>query len=212
MSTMSLVATALVASTLGGCVLRLPPPPQPTRRAPSIAVPADETAPGAGRVVIEATDGAATAELITGRSASVAVVGGSVGTGSAIATRRLCTTPCAVDLARGEHEVILTMPGTNRVGKIVVVSAEQPQLVIASLGRQEHRIGRSLGGFMLGLVAIPTFVTTGIVYGVADDERSDGLLAAVAISGVLSALSVWLVASGRPTLQEPSYATFPIER
>jgi len=112
-----LVSLALVAATLGACIVRLPAPPTPARRSPSLALPADQPAAGEGRVVIETTDGPATAELITGRAMSQAVVGGQVAYGAQLATRRLCTTPCVGHLPRGENEGVLARSGTSPAGQ-----------------------------------------------------------------------------------------------
>src|SRR5687768_16239171 len=134
MSFSRVVAAALCLTSTAACITRVAPPPTPGRRAPSASLPSAPPAAGYGRIVIETEDGPATAELVTGRAVGVAYGSGGTAVASHIATRRLCTTPCAIDLPYGEHEVILTIAGTDKVARVVARVEERPQHMITAMG------------------------------------------------------------------------------
>ena len=56
---------ALLGVSTAACVIRMPPPPTPTRRAPSATLPSQPPPAGEGRIVLETLDGPAVAHLLT---------------------------------------------------------------------------------------------------------------------------------------------------
>lgn len=203
------VAAVLCLASTAACIKRLAPPPTPTRRATAAHLPSSPPAAGDGRIVIETEDGPATADLVTGRAVGVAYGGGGATVASHVATRRLCTTPCAVDLPYGEHEVILTIAGTDKYAKVIARVEEQPQQVITAMGAVKRRTGRLAGGVALTLLAGPTALVAGAF--VASDEGGDDAKYLLYGSLAATALGVILLASGGPTVQDSSYAQFAVE-
>ena len=204
----------LLLASLGlfasACAIQLPSPPTPARRAPSIALPADAPPAGEGRIVIETVDAPATAELITGRASAYGVAGGQVVASSQIAVRRLCTTPCVVDLPRGEHEIVLSVPGTGRAGRVVARIEERPSTLIADLGEYRNHPGKAVGGVLLLTVGVPALIAGAVWVGV-DDEPGTAGYATLGLGAAASLVGALLVNSARPQVQDTSYAQYPIE-
>jgi hypothetical protein len=209
MLTSRVLAAALCLTVTAACTTRLPPPPTPSRRAPSASLPSSPSPAGDGRIVIETEDGPATAELVTGRSVGVAYGGGHTAVASHLATRRLCTTPCAVDLPYGEHEVILTIDGTDKVAKVVARVEEGPQHLITAMGRYKPRSGRAVGGGVLMLLG-GSVALAATPFALSDDfgDGADYLLYGSIAATAIGAL---LVAGDRSTVQDASYAQYAIE-
>jgi hypothetical protein len=199
---------ALLSVSTAACVIRMPPPPTPTRRAPSATLPSQPPPAGEGRIVLETLDGPAVAHLVTGRASGVAHGGGQIASSAQVAVRRLCTTPCAVDLPLGEHEVLFSMDGTDKAASVVARIEERPQLLLTSMGYERHHRGRAAGGSLLISLAIPTIVTGGVF--LAEDEGDTGgyVLAAGAAA---MALGIYYIATGRTEAQDASYAQFPAD-
>ena len=193
-ATLALIATA--------CTVRLPAPPTPARRAPSIAVPADPPGPGEGRIVIETVDAPATVELITGQALD--------DTGRT-SVRRLCTTPCVADLPRGEHELVLSVPGTNRTGRVVARIEDRPAVLVAELGeRTVHPHLTSIGTILLAIGAPMTLVSAGAA-AVDDDVRGNAVYATIGISLASTLIGALMLDQGRTVIQDASAAQYPIE-
>lgn len=208
-------AVALVALCLPACTVRyVAPPPAPpmvgSLRAPPRAPSAEE-----GTVTLEA-DRRSRVELITGRqeidpNLDAWGVGGRQWSPAPLAghltLRPLCQTPCAVNLPRGDHEVLFSDvdPSTGRTSIASVRVGERPSLLRHSLGRQTHDVGGVIGAVILGGLGASALALGGMfmAFGTSDDGTdlrpaggvSLGIGAALGISSVIVGLI------SRPTRQ-----------
>lgn len=192
------VAVLLSAALLAGCtVKRLPAREPPPYRAPTISLQSAPPPAGYGRIVIETDADPAIAELIV---AQAQYVGYRV-SGTGIATRRICTTPCVADLPFGEHELVLYLADGSRGGKIVVRAEPQPSIVRVALGISR---GSTTIGFLGTLLASGSSV--GLTLTLLADGSTGTILAGTAGLALGSALSY----IGRPVVQRASYAQYPL--
>lgn len=196
------VSLSLVVALSAGCLTHLPRRAAPAYREPSIALPSEPSAPGSGRVVIETDEDPATAALIV--SQGVQAISTTYGTGYAVSmsTRRLCTTPCVVDLPLGEHEVLIGVEGTDHVGKIVVRAEERPSLVLATLGLRHASVGRMILGVTL-VTSAAGLATYDAIVPIESPWMLGTTIAATVAGGLL-----WY--SGRPKFRESSYAQYTL--
>ena len=192
------VPAVLVVVLAAGCLQHLPPGEKPRYREPSVELPIDPPEPGMGRVLIETDDDPAIAELILGHGLYAGSRGGFA---ASVAARRLCTTPCAVDLPLGEHEVLVRVEGSSKFGRIVVRAETRPALVLVTLGEQTFEPLLTGAGYLL----ITGAVVGGFESALADEPR---LLIPTAVVAALGGLATY---AGRPTYRASSYAQYTIE-
>ena len=197
MNVPSTTVPTIAALILTGCFpVDQPTPRAPSFRAPAIELPTDPPMPGMGRVVIETDADPATAALILSQGLYV----GYRQTLAGVSTRRLCTTPCAVDLPLGEHEVWLHVEGSALQGKIVVRAETRPAVVLVRLGEAGRSTRTGLGGMLL-LVGSAGLLPVALLEG---GPATTGLsVAGIVAGGALMYL-------GRPTYRQTSYAQYTI--
>jgi hypothetical protein len=175
---------ASLTLALGACTTRLPAPERPERIVPVVRAPSKPPLDNHGRVAIDVVEGHAVVELIEGRSSlSATSAYGETAYGVGFITRRLCTTPCSIDLPLGEHELRLRTPGSDRTGLVAVVVEEEPSALRVDLGwRKPAHQGELAGGsvlFTLGLIA----ALTGIPFLIAGDEDERDVALGLTLGG-----------------------------
>lgn len=203
----------VVAVFLGGCVLRLPAPPVPARSRPGVSVPHEPPAAGHGRVIIETADGRPSTVYLIAGAVFVAFSDGVAGGG--IDIRRLCMTPCVVDLPYGQHELRFTVDGdTQGAGSAYVNVSGRTSVLRVNLGQQKRPGGIALFGGTLELLGIVGAPLGGIGWAVSaeDDDGVAGAMKAVTIMS-LGAIAVgaalWQL--DKPVEQPASYLQWELD-
>jgi hypothetical protein len=152
----SVAATALaLVPLLAGCyrTVRLPAPPQPTPVVPAVALDGSP-AGGLARVVLDAADGPALVETISGGAAAARLGTTTLG-GSLTVSSRLCTTPCVVDLPPGPHELRYTLlDDPDRTSTAFVNVDGRPSVYRHAVGRQENNAWKGYVGWPLLSVGV----------------------------------------------------------
>jgi hypothetical protein len=118
----------------------------------------------------------------------------------------LCeTTPCAVTLPYGDHEVRFTALGDpERTDATLVHVAQSTVVVNHTLGRSHTNAGHGLGGFVLGLGVVTTFVAAGLGMKASSSTTAPAAAAAagfgmIALGGVLMGVA--------PNTEQPGVST-----
>jgi hypothetical protein len=188
---LAIEVSVLFVITTTGCVTRLPANEKPAYREPSIELPADPPGPDMGRVVLETNVDPVVADIVLGRAVDAGPV-----------TRRLCTTPCVIDLPLGEHEVFLHPERGDQFATIIIRAEARPALVLVKArllrgNRAVAGVGNLLflGGLVVGVV------------GLAKD--SNGLLITGGAAVLLGAFGSYV---GHPRYEDASYAQYPLDR
>jgi hypothetical protein len=148
------------------CAKQIPPPEAPTQVTPNVKIPAAPPS-GVGRVVIDVTDGPAVIEEVV--SQTVVNTQQSSGTFTKTAQyngppikRRLCVSPCVLDLPVGPHVLSFTTTGNNaKTDKTTIIFSEVPMVYRRSLGTKEKKPAwfAGIGGAGVGA----TLFTIGLV-------------------------------------------------
>lgn len=205
---------------LSACVTTLPKPPAPEKA--EVTAPGWEDVVPAGwtRVLFDSVDGPAHVRKIVGHHQYATYH--TSGIGKTKTTRwethyvpiheDVCTTPCAVHLRPGEHEMsfqLISDPLRREVGAEVHVSGER-MTHRRRIGYFEHySMPEMLGAGVLGMLG-STFLAVGLRSGIPDDPSpaylaiNGGSLAAVAVS-------IFLLATNKSVVQEGSYVQWEAE-
>lgn len=211
----------LAPAALAACTpIELPPPPAPRAIVPSVPdLNAKATAPGAGRVVLDAEPGPAEVSRVISES--------SVGYGSSFGYRRyrtlqpleqrqtqlFCITPCVVDLPIGAHKLVFRHQSADGDARsstaIVAVHGGQPIVVRHAIGDESLSYS---AGYFLGWVAATvgvamtamgvTVLALGASMKPSGKVNPDDLYTAGAVLGglglVLDVTGVLAIVLGRP--------------
>lgn len=208
-----------LAGALTACGVRhLPPPPAPTRGGVAALTPARPPDEGEGTVTLH-TDVPARVDLVVQRIRGELLPrrGALRGAGAeaalvpaAVSVRPLCRTPCAINLPRGEHEIVfsdLAIPTRRESGAWIEVG-DRPSILRHRLGAQSASPGGALGAVLLAslggsamLVGTPLM----IIGGVSDGS---GLFVPGAVSlgaGAVTLIGAWILGEfSRPTVRPGS--------
>jgi hypothetical protein len=147
------------------------PVPVPPRELPPLDLPTSPPPDGHGRVVLDVVDGPTIVHVIEGQASAVSHQTG--GTASAVYERRLCQTPCAVDLPFGEHEIRLSLDHDHNRGGHEIVDVRGPTTALRA--RLGHRTGGGPVGIAGALLIIGGAVTGGggLLWGSASGDGTD---------------------------------------
>lgn len=187
------VCLVAVLVSLSACYRsrRLTAPPVPERLLPS--VPHDGApAPGLSRVLIDVADGPAVVETISGGSVS-GIAGTSAFGGSLQVARRVCVSPCVLDISPGSHELRFTSVDDESRTSVGFINAD------TRVSAYRHALGRHSNAAWKGFVGWPVLLTGAVldisfVSVVSRDGMSTGDLVGMGLFSVgLTALGAWLV-------------------
>lgn len=208
-------AFALVVLCATACTVRhLAPPSAPPQHGASRSPPRPPSGEE-GSVTFEA-DRRSRVELITGRlqvdpSTDAWGLGARQWNTSPLVgqltLRPLCQTPCAVNLPRGDHEVLFSDldPSTGRSSVAPVRVVDRPTVLRHTLGRQTNDVGGVIGAVILGGLGACAMALGGMLLGFGTGEDGTDLRPFGGVTlGVGAALGVSSVIVGlisRPTLQ-----------
>jgi hypothetical protein len=198
-----LVASFTLAVTSTACwrTHQLAAPAAPQRIVPEVLL-GGAPAPGLGRVVLDVQDGPAVVERVQGASAS-GIAGSHVLSGSLEISRRVCVTPCVLDLPPGPQELRFTSVNDGeRTSTGFVNIDDRPSAYRHALGTQRSRAWRGLVGWPL--LILGTLLDIGLVSAMSSDdfEASGPNLVGAGVSVGLTVLGGWLV-SGSVIEQQP---------
>ena len=183
-----------------GCVGHRPPPAVPAAQMPNLELPPTPPPNGYGRVVLDTTDGSFAVESVEGQSFGAGV--------NATHTRRLCQTPCAVDLSFGQHE--LRFIDGNRRGDTLIDVQGETTVVRTAVGQKTGGGPAAVTGGLLTIVGGLTAAGGGLAWaGRSAGDFDTGTASTVTYIG-LGALAVGLVLwfADRPTFQPSSTVQF----
>jgi hypothetical protein len=153
------------------CTKQLPPPQTPEQVVPKIKIPPQPQS-GTGRVVIDIVDGPAVVEEVISRT--VVTTQGNTKTaqynGPPI-KRKLCVSPCVLDLPLGPHVLSFTTSGSNaKTDKTTLIFAEAPMIYRRALGHKERK-PIWFGG--IGAIGVGAgFLTAGLIGFTSKDSVS----------------------------------------
>lgn len=158
------------------------------------------------RVALDADEKGADVSVVLATTEGTGYVGLHTVGWQAVATRRLCRTPCIVDLPRGDHSLVFaSRTDDTRRSVADVTFGSRPEIVRHSIGRVEPHPWLFVGGLTL----LPTGLTGVIAGAVAAPSLSDpgdrqlGYIALGAGAG-LTALGALLLYLGRTDVQPGS--------
>jgi hypothetical protein len=206
------VAVTLVALT--ACTVRhLPPPAAPQRSGAALDPPRAPTAEE-GTVTLDA-DTPARVDLVTQRQqidASMNPWGAQQGWSAGplvgqLTVRPLCQTPCAVNLPRGQHELLFSNLdlSTGRTSVTSVRVGERPTVARHTLGRQTNSVGGLIGALLLGGLGLSGAALGGMLMAFGTDESGADLRPAGGVVlgvGVAMGIGAWVLGEvSRPTMQ-----------
>jgi hypothetical protein len=163
---------AAVAALAPACAGTGTPVPMPPRELPPLDLPTSPPPDGHGRVVLDVVDGPTIVHVIEGQASAVSHQTG--GTASAVYERRLCQTPCAVDLPFGEHEIRLSLDHDHNRGGHELVDVRGPATALRA--RLGHRTGGgpiAFAGALLIFGGAPTSIGSAILWGITSGDGSD---------------------------------------
>lgn len=194
---------ALFGAVLASCVHELPPPVAPSESAPQLALPAKSPEAGYGRTYVDVPEGSANVDLFVGsgrvRGAFPLFVGGLVTTvaysESVDEFRRLCITPCVLDLPIGAHEVRFTMRGDSARTDRTVVMFDAPAAYLHAVGRDQLNKGPLIGSTLVFSLGAANVLVSPIVF--AAGENDAGIVMLVGGGAVAAVGSVLLYLTRR---------------
>ncbi len=191
-----LLAFALVSAGCAPAVL--PPPPRPGQWLPRIADPGPP-APGTNRVVIDTVGEEA---LVSERG------GGPLGLDL---EHPVCTTPCAVDLPLGAHELQFVSRDHLRRGSTIINVGARPVAVREALDQHTDHPGLTAGGLVLAGIGTAAATVGGVLAGIAGGIN--GPVGGVLVSGVVAAIAGTIMAVlGRGTVRPARDAQWTFAR
>ncbi len=206
---------ALVALGSLGCTVRhVAPPAAPPPRGAMLAPPRAPTAEE-GTLTVDA-DRRARVERVAERqqvdpNANIVGVGGRQWNNAPLlgqlTLRPLCHTPCAINLPRGDHELLFSDvdPSTGRSSVAFVRVGERPSMLRHALGRQTNDVGGIIGAVILGGLGVSAMALGAALLGFGTGEDGTDLRpfggVTLGIGGALTISSVIVGLISRPTLQ-----------
>ncbi|HVK77832.1 MAG TPA: hypothetical protein VM734_31215 [Kofleriaceae bacterium] len=192
------VGLALTAF-LPACIRHAAPPPIPPQILPELALPAEPPAPGHRRVIVDA-DVPSTVHLVEGESYAFSTTRAV----AALHIRRLCVTPCVVELPAGQHDLRFTVDDdAGLIGRALVNVSDRTTAVRVHLGRNR------MPGFLAytgGTLVIGGGVTAvSSLWGAFGDDPDAGTWRTASLVGLAAAVigtGLWFL--DRPILQSSS--------
>lgn len=182
---------------------RFAAPPRAPDRATVTAEPPRAPTADEGTVVLDVTEGRARVELVTGRTQpdpnnNVWMTGYGRGWQAGmmppnLTLRALCMTPCAVNLPRGDHELLFEDldPSAQRVSTAMVRVGERPSVVRHALGAQQSDPGGIIGALLLGGLGVVLMGAGGLLLGFGTDADGTDLRPGGGVTlGVGAALTI----------------------
>jgi hypothetical protein len=121
--------------------------------------------------------------------------------------RPLCQTPCAVNLPRGQHELLFSNLdlSTGRTSVTSVRVGERPTVARHTLGRQTNSVGGLIGALLLGGLGLSGAALGGMLMAFGTDESGADLRPAGGVVlgvGVAMGIGAWVLGEvSRPTMQ-----------
>lgn len=209
-----LALTAVLCS--GACTVRPPAPPAPPARAPAVVLPTEAPVAGHGRVVLDSPGRPARVARVAQTGEGVAVARDLDGTTTTavsafVGLDHLCTTPCVIDLPRGEHLLRFSAVDGGYGGEVYAPVGERPVVVTGALGRKRRRSGTYMTGLLLGIVASSVVIGTGIELSKgADPDERDFYVGAFGVSTALLLGAGALMWFARPVDQPGAFTQFDL--
>jgi hypothetical protein len=202
---------ALLPLLLASCIHKLPPPRAPAEQAPQLALPTTPPKAGYGRTYLDVPEGVANVDLFvgTGRVAGAfpLFVGGLLMTmtysESVDEFRRLCITPCVLDLPSGTHEVKFTMRGDPERTDRTTVMFDAPAAYVHSIGRDQRNKGKLIGSAFVFSTGAAFVLTSPIVFAAGESKIGTTFLVG---GGVVTAIGATLLYLSR-RIEQPGAGT-----
>ena len=208
----------VVQLSVQACSVRsLPPPRAPERVVPTATNESPPLHEGEGQLTLDAVDGPAHADLVTGRTAvlnyaqswGVRHRGSTPVLATQLSTRPLCVTPCTVNLPLGPHEISFTSvdEASPRSGTAYINVGSHPSIVRHAMGFQETHVGGIVGALLLVGFGISGIAAGGALMGIhaADSAHANDLGvvggATLGIGGALTLGGILLGLYSRPESQ-----------
>jgi hypothetical protein len=226
MQTRATAVLMLVCFGQAACVRNIPPPPAPAQELPKPVANVPPEVEGKARVVIDVTNGPAAVEEVMATAESTATDGRHTYVAYGEVTRPVClTTPCAVNLDYGQHNLRLLSKTDDHVGSVGTVDVGQSDSVFrhtmgsVSTGGAAHSLGVTsaiLG--VTGALVGGTLLLVGAASSSADDgtgaSSGSGLSSVggvtLGIGAGLLALGIGLMIASPPSIQEGSSTQFSL--
>jgi hypothetical protein len=137
----------LFAIAVVGCTgtRHLDPPPQPAALVPPVAVP--PTPPTDSRVILDVVDGPSDVQI-------------KVINPSGALWAPVCTTPCALDLPAGPHELSFVLRGDSEHNDAATVNVPHgASLYRRQLAYRTESPGMTIGGYFIGYTGLVVLLT-----------------------------------------------------
>lgn len=196
----SLAVVAIVAT---GCWRhkRLAAPQIPERILPNVST-AGAPAPGLGRVLLDVQEGPAVVERVHGASAS-GIAGTRMLSGSVEISRRVCVTPCVLDVPAGPQELRFTLIDDEERTSTGFVNVDaRPSAYRHAIGTQRSRAWKGFVGWPLLAFGALLDIGFGVTAAKGELELNGGTIAGAGIGIGLTVLGGWLLA-GSVIEQQP---------
>jgi hypothetical protein len=227
MKTRATAVLMIVCFGQAACVRNLPPPPAPAQELPKPVANVPPDVEGKSRVVIDVTNGPARVDEVMATAQSEATDGRHTYVSYGEITRPVClTTPCAVNLEYGQHNLRLVSTNKDDVGSVGTVDVGQSDSVF------RHTMGQqSTGGAVHALGTTSTILgLTGAILGgsfllvgaISSGSNPDGTSSGGGITtagevtlgiGVgLLALGIGMMIASPPTSQEGASTQFSLDK
>jgi hypothetical protein len=231
MKTRATAVVMLICFGQAACVRNLPPPPAPSQEMPKDVANVPPEVEGKSRVVIDVTNGPARVDEVLATAQSAATDGRHTYVSYGEITRPVClTTPCAVSLDYGQHNLRLVSTTSYQVGSVGTVDVGQNDSVFRhTMGEQSsggavHGLGATaavlggvgviLGGSFLLVGALSSSATTspdGTSSSSGSGVTTFGAVT-LGISAGLLALGIGMMIASPPTSQEGSSTQFSLDK
>jgi hypothetical protein len=192
---LSLMGVVVVAGA--GCLVRIAPPPTPDKVMPKVTMDPEPPGDGDGQVIVDTTNGPATVTVV------LLAMGGSTAL-----TKTVCaTTPCAVNLPIGSHDLIFAGKADPSMASTDAVQvARAPSILRHTVGKVDASPGLLWGGFGLvtvggcGMLVYGIFASSSAIPG----ESKTGDYIGLGVSTAITAAGAWMMYAGRTRLQPGS--------
>jgi hypothetical protein len=202
----ALGVTLLLASS--GCINHLDKPAAPPPQPPRLNLPKTPPKEGYGRVYLDVPEAAADVDLYLGTGTQKGVVPIFVA-GVIIMTpyeeavdrfRRICVTPCIVDLPQGGQELKFSLRDeSTRTDRSVVAFSDQPAAYLHTVGREDKNLATFLPSSIVFATGTALVLASPIVFAADKDDAGTKMLLA---GGVLAAVGGFLMYLTRPVEQK----------
>jgi hypothetical protein len=209
-----------------GCVRNLPPPPAPTQEMPKTVGNIPPEVEGKARIVVDVTNGPAEVEEVMAQTEATATNGRQTYVAYGEVTRPVClTTPCAVNLEYGQHNLRFVSKGDDSHASEGTVDVGQSDSVFRhtmgehSSGGAVHSLGVTSGILgVTGMILGGSLLAVGALSSSSDPDGSSpssGLTtvgaATLGIGAGLLALGIVMAVASPATNQEGASTQFSLD-